>query len=263
MKKLSIILLLILFKFSIGYSQGFDWQYSSRLPFNYPYLFAGLTGSIDLLQHSSSLDLSEGRGECCNFSSGNGIGSSIGLNVEYWIDGLWSVNTKLSYLTQRGSFSAEGYSMPFSVFDVNGRVIGHDTASFINEMNSTFNYFTIDIGAKNRLFGTHFHLGASIELGYQLSNIITQTERVINPSYFRYNDGSSSRNLGAFEMSETSKFILVPKLSVGYDIPLGLGVYASPNFRVGFPIQNIAEKGSWSIWNFSFGLSFMKSIAYR
>jgi len=260
------IITILLFSFCLtvaGLSQGFDWQYSSRLPFNYPYLFAGLTGSVDMLQHNASLDLSEDNGDCCNFSSGTGIGTRIGLNSEYWLDGLWSANGNLTYLTQRGNFSADGYSLPFSVFDGQGRVIGHDTVSFVNDMSSVINYVTIEFGAKRRLFGSHLFAGASIEAGYQISNTVSQTERVVSPSYYKYNDGSQSRSLGAYEMSELSKFLFIPKLIVGYDLPIGLGLYTSPCVKIGLPLQNTAQTGNWNTWSFSFGISIMRSIAYR
>ncbi len=244
-------------------SQGFDWQYSSRLPFRYPYLFAGLSGGFDYEMHETSLILAENNYDCCQFSDGSGFGTAIGLKSEFWLKGIWAVNVHLSYLTRRADFTAPGYSVPFTVFDRQGKIIGHDTASFVNEMQSSLSYITLELGGKRRLFGTHLFAGASFEAGYLVTQKYTQTERVVSPSYFKYNDGSQQRILRSYTIGNIRNFIFTPKLLLGYDIPLGLGLYTTPYVSVGFPLQNIAETGSWNIWSFNFGISILRSIAYQ
>lgn len=263
MKKLLTILISFVFATIIMHAQGFDWQYSSRLPFNYPYIFAGLSGDFGYAMYDTDLDLSEGMGDCCKYSSGTGLSYGFGLNGEYWLNGLWTVNIKISYSTNKASFSAPGESLPFSVFDAKGKIIGHDTASFENEMTSTLNYLTFQIGTKYRLFKTHLFVGAAVEAGWLANQKITQTETVVSPSYFRYNDGSKKRTLGLYKISDIQDFVIIPKLLLGYDIPLVSGIYTTPYISVSFPMQNIARDGLWSTWDFRFGLSFVRAVAYK
>lgn len=263
MKKIAIILIFCITSISYVYSQGFDWQYSSRLPFNYPYIFAGLTGGAGYSLHNTALDLSEGNGDCCKFTNGSGLNYAIGLTGEYWIRGHWTVNLNLSYYSNKGLFTAPGENLPFTVFDTQGNIIGHDTASFENEMNISLNYLNIQAGTKYRLFNTYFFVGAAIEAGLLINQKVTQTESVVSPSYFRYNDGSQKRELGIHQISDISNFIIVPKLTLGYDISLGLGIYTTPFFTVGFPLQNIAKNGNWTSWDFRFGISILRAITYK
>jgi len=263
MRILSYILLILTIGAISLQSQGFDWQYSSRLPFRYPYLFAGLNGGVDYEMHDAALDLSENNFGCCQFNQGSGFGTVIGLKSEFWLKGLWAVNMQISYLTRRANFTADGYQVPFTVFDRQGKIIGHDTATFENEMQSSLSYITLELGGKRRLFGSHLFAGASIELGYLVTQKYTQIERVLGPSYFKYNDGSQERNLGDYTFGNIQNFIFTPKLLIGYDIPLGLGLYTTPYFSVGFPLQNVAETGKWNIWSFNFGISILRSIAYQ
>jgi hypothetical protein len=244
-------------------SQGFDWQYSSRLPFDFPYLFGGLNGSVGYSMHDALLNLSEGTGDCCKFQDGKGWSSSVGLKTEYWIDGLLAVNAQLSYFTNRAKFIAEGHKLPFTVFDSQGKIVGHDTVLFGNEMEISVSYLTFEAGGKRRLFDTHLFAGAALEFGYLVSNKTTQIERVVTPSYFKYNDGSQVRTLGQHKISGMSKFLFTPKLLLGYDIPVGLDFYLSPVISVGFPVNNMSNEGSWKIWNFNFGISVMRAVAYK
>ncbi len=244
-------------------SQGFDWQYSSRLPFDFPYLFAGLTGYTGYTMHDALLDLSEGNGDCCKFTEGKGWVSSIGLKSEYWLDGTWAANASLSYFTERGDFTATGQSLPFTVFDSQGKIVGHDTVDFENSMDISLSYLTIEAGGKMRLFKTHLFAGAALEFGYLLQQKSEQTERVVAPSYFKYNDGSQVRTLGTHTISGISNFLFTPKLMLGYDLPLGLDIYITPLVSVGFPLHNISSDGSWKMWNFNFGISLLRAVAYK
>ena len=242
------------------FAQGFNWQYSARLPFTYPYLFAGLNGNVNLLYHDTNLNLSEGKGDCCNYKIGRGIGSNFGLDVEYWLNWDLAVNLKLGYSINEGNFVADGAQLPFSVFDSEHRVIGHDTAYFENKMTSRLNYLTFRAGGKLRLFGSHFHVGVSVGVSYLLTSRLIQTERVLMPDYWIYSDGSRERLIADYVLSDISKLYLSPGISFGYDLPLTLGIYATPSISLGFPLMNTAASGKWQTWYLSFGLSVFNSI---
>jgi len=262
-KKLFYILIILLISQSAVRAQGFNWQYSSRLPFNYPYVFAGLTGNTAYSLHYAALNLSEGSGNCCQFSSGNGHAYSIGLKAEYWQTGVLAINLQLSYNSNSGIFTADGESMPFTVFDNQGKIVGHDTVSFENEMSVALNYITITPGAKRRLFGTHLFAGVAVELGYLITHSAEQKERVVSPSFYKYNDGSQVRTLGSHNIADISGFKFTPKVMLGYDLPVGIGIYISPLVSVGFPLHSISTDGSWKMWNFTFGISILRAVSYQ
>jgi hypothetical protein len=242
------------------FAQGFNWQYSARLPFKYPNLFGGLNGSFNYLYNDATLKLSEGNGDCCNFGLGRGFGTNLGVDFEYWPTYHAALNLKINYNVNSSDFLTNGEILPFSVFDSEQRLIGHDTAYFQNKMSTKLNYLQLRTGGKMRISETHFFFGFNVTFSYLLSSRIIQTESVIEPTYWRYNDGSTERQIADYELTDINKFNLFPSLQLGYDLPLALGIYAVPSLSVDFPIMDIATKGTWRTWSVGLNLSIYNAI---
>jgi len=244
-------------------AQGFNWQYSARLPFAYPYLFAGLTGNVDYNFHNSNLRLTEDNLDCCGFGSGRGNGGGIGLAAEYWVNGLTAINLQLALKQYSGDFIADGQKLPFTVFDNTGSIIGRDTVSFRNEMVTELRYVSLEAGGKWRLFKSHFFAGASINAGYLIASDVEIEEYVVSPDYWVYTDGSRRRSLGNYSITEVKTFSIMPKLNFGYNIAIIPGMYIAPQIEAGLPLLNIASNGDWSMLSVSFKITLLQSIANK
>lgn len=244
-------------------AQGFNWQYSARLPFAYPYLFAGLTSNVDFNFHNSNLRLTEGNFDCCGFGSGTGYGRGIGLATEYWVNGLTAVNFQLALKQYSGDFVADGQKLPFTVFDKNGSIIGRDTVLFRNDLRADLGYVSLEAGGKWRLFESHFFAGGAINVGYLISSDLSIEEYVVSPDYWVYTDGSRRRSPVNYSITGVRRLNIVPKLNFGYNLAIIPGMYIAPQIEAGFPLLNIASDGDWRMFSFSFKITLLQSIAVR
>ncbi len=235
---------------SPAYSQGFDWQYSPRLPFKTPVMFIGVGAQYDILKHVGDVNYIEGVYPCATFKNGNGTGYGVSGNVEYWKTGFLALTGGVLYQSVPAAFKADGDALPLA----DGRVFKTEY-----EFTSNLRYITIEAGAKYRLFDSHFFGGGALQINTLLSKSTSQTERVISPAEGHFSDGSTERTFNA-DITGFKRFSVTPQILIGYDFPLGLGVYASPTARAGISLNSISDNASWRKVNLSFGISFLKGL---
>ncbi|MBI5326634.1 MAG: hypothetical protein HZB41_15390 [Ignavibacteriae bacterium] len=247
MKKIIYILIFII-SCSIIYAQGFDWQFSARMPSDSPVLFIGLTGEFNHLVHNGSLDLEEDTCHCGAYKTGLGEGYTAGIAGEYWLDGLTAITFSVLYNYSPGKFTVKAEPL----FHKNGGVL---LTEF--EYTSKISYILIEPGIKYRLFDSHLNIGAGIQFGFLLANSSVHKEKIIgdeNEPPFPTNPPSSERIVNG-KISELNNIFLQPKIRIGYDLTYGLGRYATPNISIGLPILNLAKSSEWKRWTFSAGIA--------
>ena len=255
MKKVFIILFLLI-SYKEILSQGFDWQYSARLPFSTPVFFIGPSASLNYNQNSGDIILNEGEyQDCCSFKNGNGFGYNLGFKSEYWITGLSAIFSQLSYFQNNADFKARGRIYPLN-----------DSTNLIteNDFSSQISYLNLSIGYKYRLDDTHFNLGAGLNFNLLLSQNSQHFEKIIAPSdfYFNTNPPSQIRQLTQFKTSELSNILIYPSIHIGYDLNLGLGIYSNIQLIIGIPLNHITKNDDWSKWNFDVNISILKGLFY-
>ncbi len=229
-------------------SQGFDWQYSPRLPFETPDFFLGVNGNLSYYLHFGALDFTENY-KCCTFTNGEGIGTIFGINAEYWQTPTIAFTGSLSYMTVPGIFEAEGEPLP---------VYPSGIYYYKNEFNSKLSFVSSELEAKWRLFLTHFFVGAGIRIGVLVSNKSEFYEKIVSPPEARFNDGSQRRTIANGVISDIQPLFFNPKLNFGYDLNLGLGTYSSIIFSTGFPIVNVSKDSRWLTWVFQLNIKLFK-----
>jgi hypothetical protein len=240
---------------NLVYSQGFDWQYSARLPAGSPVFFAGLTGSFNLSNHYGAISLNEYTTECCTFAGGKGKGFDLGITSEYWFSG----STALT-----GGFSFIGLYSDFSRIDSVPRITDYLVSKYASS--SSLYYLGLDIGLKQRLWDTHLWIGGELTAGYNIQSNSDDTETILAPSSFPINDppwSNGKRTIFNGEIGTITNLLLIPKVKAGYDFSLGLGTYGSIFVAAGFPAQNLSTNGNWRFWNFQVGASVVKGIFYN
>lgn len=230
------------------FSQGFDWQYSPRLPFETPIFFVGLNGNLTYLMHFGSIDFTESY-KCCTFNRGEGIGSIFGINSEYWQTPTIAFTGSLSYMTSPGNFEADGEPLP---------VYPSGIYFYKNEFNSQLSYITLEIDVKWRLFLTHFFVGVGFRTGILVSNKSEFFEKIISPPEGRFNDGTQRRTIANGIISDIQPYFFTPKFNLGYDVNLGLGTYSSISISTGLPIINISKDSKWLSWIFQLNIKLFK-----
>ena len=257
MDKKSYIFFIFFFgQITLGFAQGFDWQYSARLPFKFPYLFGGVSYNSGYSQNHGKIYLQELEQtkmiDCCNFTNGTGFTNSFGLDIEYWQTGLLAFKGRLSYSVQTAKFSATPVTLPRIGYSV----------TYQNDLNSVLNYISLELQSKYRLYNSHFSFALGFETGLLVSNSLNATESIISPDYEHFIDGSTQRTIYKGKMSNLSKINIIPKIYIGYDLNLGLSMYASPSFSVGFPLMNITQSAQWRAWHFDINISVYRGLLF-
>jgi hypothetical protein len=246
-KKITAILFLFFLLNQFSYSQGFDWQYSPRLPFETPNLFIGVDLFSTYNMNSSDFVICEKDIVCDTFNKGAGIGYSAGLKLESWTSAVFSYFVCANYLYIPGKFIKE-----------NNFVYNPDVGDKVLEYEYFYSQYSIgaEIGCKYRMnfILPHLFSGISIRGLYQINakdefilRKVSEADWINQEIYFTDFDGP-----------EFSEFILMPELKLGYDLNMGLGSYSSLYLAAGVPLYSYISKSDGSLrrWAFSAGISY-------
>jgi hypothetical protein len=231
-------------------AQGFDWQYSSRMPFKSPNLFLGLNIGTGITEYNGTVQLKESSSAttasnlCCEFKNGNGNNSLAGIRLEYWFQPNYAFFSNLSYNLYQANFT-------------NTESLPRKKDNLVTEYKYSANlsYLIFAVGAKWKLPNYHFNVSAGINTSILILNNATYTETVISPAW-----EWQQRNLTLGSISELNTIIINPTLNFGYDFSIGMGNYITPNLIFDFPVMNTAKGVNWSRWNMNFGISYMRGI---
>ena len=227
------------------YSQGFDWQYSSRMPTSSPTLFVGVSPIINSSSDNGNINFFELNTPCTIFENGTGAGYGIGIKAEYWFSGLSAIYGNIFYSSTNHQFKK---------LDFQPRII--DTLITEYKLESNLYAIGLEFGVKHRLLNTHLHVGASLAITYLTDNSNNYTENVIAPIDFPW----QSRTIYNGKLSDFNRLSLTPGITLGYDFNLGLGMYATPTASINFPLTSLTGDSEWRDWKFSFGISVMRGI---
>jgi hypothetical protein len=242
--KIILILCLVALSVTESRSQGFDWQFSSRLPSDYPEYFLGFSGGYEHSLHDGNIVLDDTQFDCCQFETGSGPGFFVGLTGEYWLGGHFAVNAKLLYINSSSTFLKQADPIP---------IIGSEDLITEYEFRNTLSYVNFELSGKYRLLESHFHVGATLFLGVKVTEKNEYFERVVQGGPF--NDGTTEKVLEIANTPDVRSIYFMPKINFGYDVDLGLGKYMTPQVSVGLPIISISETTSWDRFSLSAGVS--------
>ena len=218
-------------------SQGFDWQYSARLPTSYPTLFLGVNGSGSFHTFSGDINYLQGVVLCGTFRNGDGKGFSGGVQADKWFDESWAVSGVIRYEMMSGVFESNG--------DTLARAPGAPPTIIAYEIESDFSYVSLDLGARYRPVPfSKFFVGAGVQAGVLLSSSTLQRQRIVSPASERFTDGSQEQSL-ADNIVGFSPFYVGGRVSAGLDLPVGRSLYASPSVYAAFPLTSMAKDTPW------------------
>ncbi len=234
-------------------SQGFDWQYSPRLPYTIPTKFIGLSVNYGIIENRGNFGFLEDFIECCNYQAGAGKSQEISLSGEYWYKGDMALISSVGFVALKSNFSTT-IMVPRS----DGR------NDYISEYKYTLdesrNKLILKFGAKYRIFNSHFSIGATGNLHLYVSSTATHKEKILAPSNETFIDGSKERIIQNGILSNYNKLLFSPELFVNYDVSIIRGYYSSIKIGIDFPIFSIIEKEDWREWKFNLSIGLLKSI---
>lgn len=251
MKK--VILLILLLSSIKTFSQGFDWQYSFRLPYSIPTKFIGITSGYSINSSRGNFEFLEDYTPCCNYQSGQGSSINLGIVYENWITPLSSISLSISYQSTQALFN-QTIQVPRS----DG--INDYIAKYRYEMDESRSSVNIIANYKHRIFDSHWSVLGGINLHYNTGKDANHTEEIIAPENERFIDGTRKRTIKRGMYGEYNLFGLNPIIGINYDIPILQGYYTSLSTFLQIPITNVVKNENWKEWKFQFSISILKSI---
>ncbi len=236
-------------------SQGFDWQYSPRLPSKYPYFFLGLNAEKTFFMHKSNFLLFEEAITCCKFNGQNSSGFSFGFSGEYWHLANNSIFALISFSSIPANFSS------FNSFPINPDTVLKTEFT----LNSKINTINLIAGYKYRILTSYFFISAFFDVGFNLSNDYKIYEKVIEPNnfYFNTNPPSQIRELSQGKINDFNFIILSPGINLGYDLDLGNNYYSSISINVSHSLNKVLKKDDWRITQLSLRIIVFRGIFYQ
>jgi hypothetical protein len=241
-KKLIYILLILLSSLSLK-SQGFDWQFDSRMPFKSPVFFYGLTTEYGLLSNTAKILFSEAELPCCTFQNGQGYQFSLGAHAEYWENSNLAYSLDFILSNKNSVFNGNSDTLPLRTGE-----------QFISryEFTSNINNIIIEPSIKYRILNTHFNVNAGLQLGFQYVATSEQNEYVVAPSNWSW----KSKKLSSSLPFDLNLIVINPKISIGYDYSLADGMYLTPSLSYNFPLLSIASGQNWRYQSVIFRVTF-------
>lgn len=222
--------------------QGFNWQYSAREPTNYPQLFIGVVGSGSFSQHFGRLQFAEKVGVdtcivCAEYTQGTGTAWNLGVHAEYWLEsGDIALYGNVRYDYTRGRFAFERDNGPWR------GAPNRAPQQLITEWSLETEARTVllDVGVKWKMFPLPVFLAGGVQGGYGLLFTSQQQERKISPAEHPFERQTIE---GVFPQFQP--IMAAGKLSIGADVPLANGLYASPAVFATMTLTNAAREGRW------------------
>jgi hypothetical protein len=251
LKKLLYISIIILMTGKV-LSQGFDWQYSSRLPFSHPKVFWGISANSGIIANSGNFSFLEDHIPCCDYEAGDGRTTQAGLIVEYWHTGSLALSGGLSL-----TFNSSNFKKIITVPRSDGMIDYFSKYQYFLDESRV--YLGTDFGAKYRIQQTYFSVGGSISIGYNVSSSATHKERIIAPKTETFIDGKTERIITNGILRDYNDLLIVPNIFANYDFNLGIGYYTSLKIFAGLPLMSIVKVDNWREWKFGIGAQIVKS----
>lgn len=256
MKKFFALALLISAWLVAGesFAQGFDWQYSPRLPFETPKFFIGAAVEAAYVEHGGEFGFLEDNEPCCNFQRGFGTGFRALLLSEYWLQPELALAVRIGYSSYPGDFRMQTKQLRYS--DLHGEY----SAVYENRYESSFSYANFEVSAKRRIYLTHFFASAAVESGLLVNSEEKETERVVSPDFETFKDGTIIHEITTGEVPGLRSVYAAARFGAGYDFNLGNGSYGSIVANVSLPLNSLSGAGAWNRRTYSIGVQLMRGF---
>ncbi len=242
---------------SIGISaQGFDWQYSARLPFETPNFYYGAKIGFNSANINGKITFIENNIRCPKFDRGSEIDYYFDINIERWLEkNQIAILASLGYVYNNSKYSF------VDLVPISNKI----TAEYENKLNFLFSSINMSLGAKYRILQTHLHIGAAVEISANFAATYNVKEKILGPIEvppFNTLPPSYEREVLAGKFYQIQPVVFSPKLELGYDLQLGLSKYITPVVSLSIPTMSIIKSDNVRKLAYSFGLRYLMSHKY-
>jgi len=234
-----IITILLFVSSSVVFSQGFDWQVSSRTPYQITDTYIGAVASYSLAYHSGNFPFLEEDVICCTYESGIGSDFQLGITSEYWHEPDMAFSAGLLYSIVNSNF----YTETTVIKKTNPGLPGFDWTTAY-ESDISLSYVTLDFGVKNRIY-EKLNLKAGVDLNFNIGSSETHKNSVVTPSNIPFSDGTFEKELSDGRIKELSAMVLGVSIGASYDINLGIERYGEMSFLTRYTVNSLLAENSW------------------
>lgn len=232
-------------------SQGFDWEYSARMPSDYPRDFYGGSLVASACYNSADFTFTEELIPCCNFGSGAGAIFSAGLSGEFWFDNGYEAISADLFLTLSYSRYTTRATWPTVNYDVTYEFIFEPIPSYAESR----------ICYKRRIGDTRFSFSAGGTVSLLISESNTYSEKIVSPDFETFADGTRKRVISDGASAPYRTFNLLPVIAVGYDMDFGKSRYGSAEIFTSFPLMSRIKDEN--LRQFAVGVRFKALTAFE
>ncbi|MER3328612.1 MAG: outer membrane beta-barrel protein [Candidatus Kapaibacterium sp.] len=234
-----LVLIIIFALPTLLVSQGFDWQVSSRHPYEITNKYIGAVGSLSYGYHTGNFPFLERDIVCCNYEEGDGFGVQFGLAGEYWYEHDLAFTASLLYSNINANFRTE----TFVVKKTNPDLPGFNWTTAY-ESDISLGYITIDMAVKKRIYNK-LNLRAGVDINFNINSSETHRNIVVSPNNIPFSDGTFEKELTNGRIGELSSFVLGVSIGASYDIDLGIERYGEISAITNYTVNSYVEDNSW------------------
>lgn len=239
-------------------AQGFDWEYSARLPRYSMPLYAGISTEYSNNGTTTDLQILDiARAEypeviCTKFTSGSGSSYRIAACGEYWQNPIIAFGARAGYSHREVVFMAS--SPRALMFDGNFLQTRYELSTNVHAL-------CVEPYIKIVLPSIHAWAGGGLRTEYSIGTESRLREVVVEPrGYVFPGTTSQERLLSTRDRAGMRGFIVNPFVSVGMDFDAGMGKYVSTSIVVGLPVYSFAQWASWKTLSLGMQLSYVFNI---
>lgn len=237
MKKAILIIILILPLAS--FSQGFDWQLTSRHPYEITNKYIGAVAGLSFGKQIGNFPFLERDIVCCNYQGGTGLGVQFGLGGEFWYQYDLAFSGSLTYSVINAKFSTETTVIRKTSPDLPG--FNWTTAY---NSNISLSYVTLDLAIKKRIYNK-LNLKAGLDFNINIRSTESHENVVVEPQNVPFADGTFVKELSNGRIGKLTPFVVGINLGMSYDINLGIERYGELSALGGYSLNSYLVDNSW------------------
>jgi len=246
------IIIIFFSSFLVVYSQGFDWHYSSRLPFELPKLYFGINTSynynMNYLNEFPVYQPSQDNELVFNYGNINDLDLSFGLVGEYWILNNTAVMLKINVNLNNNEF-------------INNETVPIDAnTNWETQQVSNYNMIILSFsqGIKRRINSTFINYGFVLNTEFIINQNLSSIERSVFPIDRTFINGEKEIE-SDFLLPKLSTIKFKPEIFVSYDYSIAIGYYLSPFISVGYQLGSNFVDNEWTYVQFQFGFNILRA----
>ena len=240
------------------YAQGFDWEYSARMPKYSSAWYGGVSALYANDGHTSNIDILEKASAqypeiiCASLTSGSGNDLRVSLAGEYWFSAGMSLMLRAGYSARSAVFTAQ--SPEALLFD--GSIL---RTSY--ELSTKVHAICVEPAVKVCIPSTHLWGSVAVSAEFITGSQTTLSERVQTPSGFVFT-GTTSRERLLTDRDRVGirSVVINPVLSAGIDVDVAKDMYLSPSVCVGLPLMSYADWASWKTLSLGFRVTMVFAL---